>query len=720
MTGLLKSTSHLMLPAGLAAPLALALWAIAASAPPFVPALAQDGSAAVVEAVARDRDTDQPISGARASAPALGLEAGTDPSGRFRWVVPLSEATLAVTITISAAGYGDWTIQDVLLVQGDTLRLEADLGPEPVTILVPPLEGRPEVPGLPDALALGGASPLNQISLPLPATIRVRVTGYPYCDTSRPYTVQTVDFMDYVKHVLPNEWIPSWPWESLRAGAMAAKMYAWSIIAAGGRYPDADVYDSTCDQVYNPAVSYTSTDLAVEYTWNWRQTRSGNLVRAYYRAYYSQCVAAGLAGRCMGQYDSRDMARNGNTWDEILTYFYEGSVFTPVWDPPGGYSLRFFGNGYGDLDRVKIALDAPARPVDVGAADFTLEWWMRAFAADNRSPACALGADTWLYGNILFDRNIQGPGDYGDFGVSLAGGVIAFGVHNGTSALTLCGTRNVADGRWHHVAVTRRASDGLLSIYVDGVLDAQVDGPDGDISYRDGRATTYPNDPFLVIGAEKFDINRTLYPAFSGWLTEIRISNTLRYAGLYPTPSARFPTDGNTVGLYHFHEGYGNVIGDTSGAAGGPSNGRRVYGGVTNGPEWLFDSPWYVPPPTPTPTPTRTPTAGPSPTPTATAIPPSPTPTASPSPTASITPTASPTATPGDTPTPTATPPAATPSPADINQDGSVNVLDVQLCVNVFLGTITDPDLIARADVNGDGSVNVLDVQAVVNLFLAG
>ncbi|MEW6569498.1 MAG: carboxypeptidase regulatory-like domain-containing protein, partial [Chloroflexota bacterium] len=384
MTTAPQSTLHRALPAGLAGLLASAIWAIGVSQPPAGPALAQADRTAAVEGVVTDRLTASPIPGASVSAPALGLNATSDASGRFRWsAIPLTDASIPVTLTIRADGYGDWTIQDVLLVRGDTLQLDAQLGPEPTTILVPaPPDQRPEPPPLVEALALGGAAPLDQTSLPLPATIRVRVTGYPYCDTSRPYTIQTVDFMEYVKHVLPNEWLPSWPWESLRAGAMAAKMYAWSIIAAGGRYPDADVYDSTCDQVYNPSVSYASTDVSVEYTWNWRQTRSGNLVRTYYRAYYSQCVDAGLAGSCMGQYDSRDLAIDGYTWDEILTYFYPGSVFTPVWLPPGGYSLRFYGNGYGDLDRVKILIDAPARPADVGATDFTLEWWMKAFAAD--------------------------------------------------------------------------------------------------------------------------------------------------------------------------------------------------------------------------------------------------------------------------------------------------------------------------------------------------
>jgi hypothetical protein len=47
-------------------------------------------------------------------------------------------------------------------------------------------------------------------------------------------------------------------------------------------------------------------------------------------------------------------------------------------------------------------------------------------------------------------------------------------------------------------------------------------------------------------------------------------------------------------------------------------------------------------------------------------------------------------------------------------------VLDIQLCVNVVLGSETDPGIIAHADVNGDGVVNVLDVQTVVNVYLKG
>ncbi len=134
-------------------------------------------------------------------------------------------------------------------------------------------------------------------------------------------------------------------------------------------------------------------------------------------------------------------------------------------------------------------------------------------------------------------------------------------------------------------------------------------------------------------------------------------------------------------------------------------------------------------PPTNTPAP---PTATPSRTPTHTLAAPTATdtvaPSSTPEPTASATATSTrtPTATASATPTATASsvPPTAAPTsepePEDINQDDRVDVLDVQLIVNVFLGSQTDPEIVARADVNGDGSVNVLDVQAVVNAYLHG
>ncbi|HEX9797641.1 MAG TPA: carboxypeptidase regulatory-like domain-containing protein, partial [Anaerolineales bacterium] len=616
-----------------------------------------------------DSSSGAPIGGAHIEVIDLSLQTMSDANGRFLFSgLTISQDYLPVTVRVQANGFGLWTIEGVRILPDDTLILNVELGPEPKTVQVP--EFRWEDPQLQSSAVAGAqevAEPLHdQTSEPLPATIRVRVTGDPYCNTSLPYTVEVVDFKEYAKHVLPNEWIYTWGTQSLRAGAMAVKMYAWSYIAAGGKWPDADVYDSTCDQVYIPEVEYASTNEAVDETWNWRMTwiDDTHLVRAYYRAWYYMCEEVGLGGRCMGQWDSQDLASNSYTWDEILAYFYDagnGVLFTPVWNPPGGFSLRFEGNGYGNLDRVNVRLDGPARPVDVGSGDFTIEFWMKARPGENGTVSCSTTADAWILGNTMFDRDVFGPGDHGDYGLSLMNGRLAFGVHNGTDGATVCGSTNVADNQWHHIAVQRTASDGSLQVFVDGDPEGTQAGPTGDLSYRDGRTInpSYPREPFLVIGAEKHDLDNDQFPSFLGWLDEIRLSTTLRYTGAFASPSGPFSPDGSTAALYHFNEGYGNFIGDSSAASGGPSDGLRRYGGTINGPEWSYDSPWYVPPPTPTPTPSVSPTA--SQTPTASL-----TPTASPTSTRTPTPTSTPTATqtPSQSPTPSSTPtPTHTPSP---------------------------------------------------------
>ena len=261
----------------------------------------------------------------------------------------------------------------------------------------------------------------------------------------------------------------------------------------------------------------------------------------------------------------------------------------------GGYSLRFYGNGVDDIDRVKIRLDEPARPIDVGDGDFTIEWWMKALPGENESTAVRCGEnDGWIYGNILLDRDIWGSGDRGDYGIALTGGRIAFGVNNGSSGNTLCGTKNVTDGAWHHVAVTRR-DGGELTIFVDGTLDVAGSGPAGDISYRDGRNTVHANDPYLVIGAEKHDAGQADYPSYSGWLDELRISSTVRYAAAHARPTDPFVVDGATLGLYHFDEGSGLTLADDAGQVGGPSDGLVRSGGSPAGPAWSTDSPWSTP-----------------------------------------------------------------------------------------------------------------------------
>jgi hypothetical protein len=351
------------------------------------------------------------------------------------------------------------------------------------------------------------------------------------------------------------------------------------------------------------------------------------------------------------------------------------------------FSARFHGNGSGDIDRFKIRMtdlisSGTGPPTDVGANDFTLEWWMKALPGEDPAAAVACGANlNWIYGNILIDRDRFNQDR--KYGVSLADGRIVFGVSgDGTGDFTLCGTTDLRDGTWHHVAVERRRSDGFLWVFVDGGLQASGDGPDGDISYPTGAVPgsfcgptgdqPCVNDPFLVLGAEKHDAGPQ-YPSYSGWMDEFRISSTLRYSGAYTVPSAPFADDPSALALFHFDEGSGNTAYDVSGYGGGPSNAAMRVGGSPVGPEWSNDTPFGPPVATPTPTPTGTVTstatatltATPTPTPTATVTPTAtrtPTRTATPTSTATVTSTPTPTATVTSTSTVTSTP-SLTPTP---------------------------------------------------------
>ena len=262
-------------------------------------------------------------------------------------------------------------------------------------------------------------------------------------------------------------------------------------------------------------------------------------------------------------------------------------------------SLRFFGNGVGDIDRAKIQIDDPATttagpPADIGATDFTIEFWIKGALADNRGTVRCGNTYGWIDGNTVIDRDRYNQPR--SFGVSLGNGRVAFGTNVGNWSTTLCGTRNVLDGAWHHVAVVRERNSGTMRIFVDGQADGSVVGASGDISYPDnGVPGNYCSgscafsDPYLVIGAEKHDAGAG-YPSFRGFLDELRLSTVARYTANFTVPAVPFTPDAGTAALYHLDEASGTAVGDTV----GQSPGFLRVGGNPVGPLWSSDSPFPV------------------------------------------------------------------------------------------------------------------------------
>jgi len=161
------------------------------------------------------------------------------------------------------------------------------------------------------------------VGFTIPETIPVRMTGLADCRATPSgitYPVRQIDFKEYVKGVLPNEWYPTWEEESLRAGAIAVKMFAWSMVERVGY-----VWDCNWSQVYNPDKRTDATDKAVDDTWIYILVRDDKIFTTYYDDYQWTCYTRGAYDNCMGQWDSQHDAEAGMTYKEILYKYYTDS-----------------------------------------------------------------------------------------------------------------------------------------------------------------------------------------------------------------------------------------------------------------------------------------------------------------------------------------------------------------------------------------------------------
>ena len=55
----------------------------------------------------------------------------------------------------------------------------------------------------------------------------------------------------------------------------------------------------------------------------------------------------------------------------------------------------------------------------------------------------------------------------------------------------------------------------------------------------------------------------------------------------------------------------------------------------------------------------------------------------------------------------------------DLNQDGSINVQDIILTINIILGASPTDYQIWSGDLNQDGVIDILDIVLLINLILA-
>ncbi|MDP9727505.1 SpoIID/LytB domain-containing protein [Alicyclobacillus tolerans] len=138
--------------------------------------------------------------------------------------------------------------------------------------------------------------------------------------------VQTVPFDQYCRDVLPNEWIPSWSPEALKAGAMAVKMFAWyhhlhPITLDGFTF---DVDNTVNFQTFRYLSNQPETDAALNAIKNLAYVQpDGTIIELNYRAGIPNNPNWQYRNaQKMAQWGSEYWAAKGQTYLQILQFYY--------------------------------------------------------------------------------------------------------------------------------------------------------------------------------------------------------------------------------------------------------------------------------------------------------------------------------------------------------------------------------------------------------------
>lgn len=146
--------------------------------------------------------------------------------------------------------------------------------------------------------------------------------------------VSNVNFDQYCRNVLPNEWLPSWRISALQSGAIAVKMFAWyhhlHPVTIGGFTFDVD--NSVNFQTYRAHSDQQPTDEAYYSTRNLAYVKPDrSIFELNYRAGYANSPNWQYrnAGK-MAQWGSEYWAQQGLTATQILNFYFMNHMIVPI------------------------------------------------------------------------------------------------------------------------------------------------------------------------------------------------------------------------------------------------------------------------------------------------------------------------------------------------------------------------------------------------------
>ncbi len=198
----------------------------------------------------------------------------------------------------------------------------------------------------------------------------------------------------------------------------------------------------------------------------------------------------------------------------------------------------------GDNDNVRLST-----PINIGQGNSTVEAWVKVpeIGKDGLSANERVGI---ILGNFSSPNNIN-------YEIH-AQGQVRFFWNNGQA--NLYGTKDLRDGKWHHIAFVRIASENRFIAYIDGQEEFNIVKATSQVSF----SSTHR------IGGD----NRSNPPNFHGNIDELRIWNYARTQSEIASEmlDALKGSESGLLNYWNFEEGSGSTLNDLAGGNNGTLN----------------------------------------------------------------------------------------------------------------------------------------------------
>jgi len=202
----------------------------------------------------------------------------------------------------------------------------------------------------------------------------------------------------------------------------------------------------------------------------------------------------------------------------------------------GASSMKF--DGSGDYLTISDHTD-----FDFGTGNYTIEFWIYPTALADYKRIFSSSASN--HAGNLFNLHASGNAQW------------LVGNNSGSWISNCSGPSNVSVNNWYHVAGVRNGTTTTLYLNGVGGTAASYSGSAGDTN-----ASAW-NIGYWGLSGEYF----------TGYIDEVRISNTARYTSNFTPSTSAFTEDANTVLLIHSDTTNGSTaFTDSSGVTGGPGN----------------------------------------------------------------------------------------------------------------------------------------------------